>query len=59
MMCRRDGLCYLHVINVILYQYTTSGYAHADDFEKVKGAILVKLEIQQIRFMFALERKNL
>lgn len=59
MMCKRDGLCYLCVINVILYQDRTLKSASTEDFEWVEGAILVELETQQIRCMFTLGRKYL
>lgn len=52
-MCKRD------VINVILYQDRTLSDANTEDFECAEGAILVELEMQQIRCMFALERKHL
>lgn len=59
MMYKTDGFCSLCVINVILSQDRTLSYANTEDFQWVEGAILVKLEMQQIRRMFALKRKYL
>lgn len=59
MMCKTNGLCSLCVKNVILSQDRSLRYANTEDFQWVEGAILVELEMQQIRYMFALEGKYL